>query len=53
MVSTREDLPLVSLSSQYSSCYYRGYTNVLENSVMAKFGLPKRRAPEGRIYEEP
>ena len=29
-MSTREDLPLVSLTSQYSSCYYRWATNFLE-----------------------
>src|SRR5215208_6788547 len=49
MMSTREDLPLVSLTSQYSSCYYRWATNFLERgrAELRRIPIPRTRMNKG------
>src|SRR5215208_6181254 len=50
MMSTREDLPLVSLTSQYSSCYYRWATNFLERgrAELRRIPIPRTSVNRGR-----
>src|SRR5215218_5367101 len=52
MMSTREDLPLVSLTSQYSSCYYRWATNFLERGRAELRRIPIPRTPVNRPSPE-
>src|SRR5215212_8775182 len=49
MMSTREDLPLVSLTSQYSSCYYRWATNFLERGRAELRRIPIPRTPVNKL----
>jgi hypothetical protein len=53
-MSTREDLPLVSLTSQYSSCYYRWATNFLERgrAELRRIPIPRTSVNKGMKKEK-